>query len=114
MCCMNFKKNIIPFFITFSIGILAAGFVYSLIGSSSANNSQSETFEKNYKYQPTSCWSERRTERHHEVDVLEMVPAVPIAPPLPPAPSVAPEDINIDNNFDIWISEPNTHNHRRR
>lgn len=111
---MNFKKNIIPFFITFSIGILAAGFVYGLLGSGSANINKSETFEKNYNYQPTSCWTERRIERHHEIDVLEMVPAVPIAPPPPPAPLVMPDELDFDVDHNIWFDEPNVRNHRHR
>ncbi len=82
MCCKNSIKKIIPFLITFFIGIFVASFFYSLTNSSSADNYR---FEKTTKYTRTSCGFQKM-KKHH--DIIELVPPVPVSPP--PAP-IAPK-----------------------
>ncbi|MGI8670649.1 MAG: hypothetical protein ACR2J3_12520 [Aridibacter sp.] len=84
---MDFTKKIIPFAITFTIGIFVASFFYSLTGSNSDFESYSNTFGKKTKHQRTHCGFERRVKR--DFDILDLVPPVPISPaPAPIAPEV--------------------------
>lgn len=84
MCCKNSTKKIIPFLITFFIGIFLASFFYSSTNSTLINNNR---LEKETNYTRTSCGFEKM-KRHY--DIMDEVPAVPVAPPPPPAPPVAP------------------------
>lgn len=89
MCCIDFTKKIIPFVVTFTIGIFVASFFYSLTNWNSRSEFHFDPFVKESKYKRTSCGFERRVKKQH--DIMEMVPAVPVSPPPPPAPPIAPE-----------------------
>ncbi len=84
MCCKNSTGKIIPFLITFAIGIFAASLFYGWTSSTSVNDNR---LEKGTNHTRTSCGFEMM-KRHHSL--MDEVPAVPIAP-LPPAPPIAPE-----------------------
>ncbi len=84
MCCKNSTGKIIPFLITFAIGIFAASLFYGWTSSNSVNGNR---LEKGTNHTRTSCGFEMM-KRHHSL--MDEVPAVPIAPLPPPAPPIAP------------------------
>lgn len=88
MCCIDFTKKIIPFAITFTIGIFVAGFFYSLTGSNSANENHFDTSEKQINHNRTHCGFKKQMREPQ--DIMDFVPPVPVATPPPPAPPIAP------------------------
>lgn len=83
MCCKNSTGKIIPFLITFAIGIFAAGLFYGWTNSNSVNKNR---LEKGTNHTRTSCGFERM-KRHH--DIMELVPPVPVSPaPIAPKAEV--------------------------
>lgn len=92
MCCKGFYQRLVPFAITFALGILAASIVYSFLPTTSV---RSTSFEKSSKHKRTDCGFGGMRKHHELEDVtfIEVPPPAPIAPvpPPPPAPLTAPD-----------------------
>lgn len=104
MCCTGFSTKIVPFFITFTLGLVATGIFYGVFGSSS-ETFRIEREDRIYKHRKTSCGFEKRTESEKK-NVYEIVPEVPVAPLPPPAPRVAPMDFDAPEEFETTLLPP--------
>ena len=102
MCCKGFFKRIVPFFLTFAVGLFIASFFVTL----AAPNLSFRGWKRHQQYHQMMEFENQRlndensrlrrqledTDRSniknlkysYELDV----PAVPLLPPAPPAPSV--------------------------
>lgn len=95
-------KRIVPFFLTFAIGLVITSFIFAVFAFVSPSNVEVKevefkqaTVERNtYKYRK-NCrkWKRIKRERKERMQKLNLeVPPPPPAPPAPPAPPVAPEN----------------------
>lgn len=104
MCCQGYLKRIVPFGLTFALGLLVAGIFY---GFGSVTGTYSTVSQDGVKKK--NCMFEKM---HHEVEeeevffleateppVAPVAPEAPEAPPAPPAapepPPLAPDDIDV-------------------
>lgn len=96
-------KRIIPFFLTFAVGLIITSFIFSIFAFVSPSNvevkevkfKQAKVERSTYKYRKKNCrkWKRIKRERKERLKELNLdVPPPPPAPPAPPAPPVAPEN----------------------
>lgn len=92
MCCnsQGFLKKIVPFAITFAIGIFLASIFYSF---TSVNKGDAESYEKHSHHKKTHCGFEQmRIHENADEEFLEETFSIDVPPPpAPPAPPIAPE-----------------------
>jgi hypothetical protein len=102
MYYIELVKRIVPFFLTFVVGMIITSFIFSIFSIVSPANVevidvrfQKQTVERdNYDYSKHNCRKWKRMKRMKEERERKFnldVPPPPPAPPAPPAPPVAPE-----------------------
>lgn len=95
-------KRIVPFFLTFAVGLIITSFIFSIFTFVSPTNVEvkevrfdNQTVEYNtYKKRKKKCrkWKRIKRERKERLERLNLdVPPPPLAPEAP-APPVAPEN----------------------
>lgn len=89
MCCLEFSKKIVPFAITFALGLFVAGIFNSFFASNKVVDYRFESTSKSSHHSKSKCRYDRSQEAANviEDDVIFLVPA----PPMPPSPPIAPE-----------------------
>lgn len=94
MCCsMEMLKRIVPFVITFALGLFVASIFYGFTSGNSAKSYQFNSVEKSSKHSRTHCFGERKAMREDfEEDVIFLIPPPPPAPPAPPVAPTAPRN----------------------
>ena len=95
-------KRIVPFFLTFAVGLIITSFIFSIFAFVSPSNvevkevkfKEATTVERStYKHYRRHCKKKKRKKRKKErMRRLNLDVPPPPAPPAPPAPPVAPEN----------------------
>lgn len=89
MCCNMSAKRIIPFAITFAIGLLIVSGFSNLFGKSEVSYGAYKSVEKISHSDKTKCnFGSDMFDGEEEFD--EIFLTAPPQPPMPPAPPVAP------------------------
>ena len=103
MCCKGFFKRIVPFFLTFAVGLFIASFFVSIAAPSfnfSLRGERRRHFERdrmmefeNQRLNEENLRLKKQLEDADEINVRNLkynydfdVPPVPLMPPPPPAP----------------------------
>jgi hypothetical protein len=74
MCSLEFFKRIVPFAITFGLGIFIAGAFYSLTSPHKSKSSHSPNAVKTYKHNKTKCnYDKMRFEENIDINIEEDV-----------------------------------------
>jgi hypothetical protein len=91
MCCLEFSKKIIPFAITFALGLFVAGIFNSFFATNKVADYrfESRTNSTNH-HRRTECMYEKQMRTKDNFDDEDVIFLVP-APPMPPAPPIAPD-----------------------
>lgn len=89
MCCLEFSKRIVPFAITFILGLFVASIFYSFTSANRSNVHRFENRTNESYHSKKKCMYDREmnTENEFEEDIIFLVPP----PPPPPEPLIAPE-----------------------
>jgi hypothetical protein len=98
MCCQGFYKKVIPFAVTFILGIFAAGIFYYAFAPVKIKSS--ESFDKPTVYKKSDCRYERmRMHREIEEEVIFLD-----VPPVAPEPPLMAPDVEAD--FEAYPPPP--------
>ncbi len=76
MCCLKFSKRLVPFAITFVVGLFAASIFYCF---TSPGKVDYNSVESNYRYKTTHCFGEKKHRKHRKnlsnEEIIYLVPA---------------------------------------
>jgi hypothetical protein len=98
MCSKNFVKRVVPFFLTFAVGLFIASFFVSIVAPSFRFNNRFRRhqeyhrmmeFENQRLRERNSQLEKQLADSETESSVMSLYSAVP-PPPMPPMPPPAP------------------------